>query len=31
MTVFGYVHQLVVSNEMDMYKMSAIGHFFLFD
>ncbi len=26
--VFGWVHQLVGSTEVDMYKMSAIGHFF---
>ena len=28
--VFGWVHQLVRSTEVDMYKMSVIEHFFLF-
>ena len=28
--VFGWVHQLVGSTEVDMYKMSVIEHFFLF-
>jgi len=27
--VFGQVHQLVGSTEVDMYKMSAIGHLLL--
>jgi hypothetical protein len=27
--VFGEVHQLGGSTEVDMYKMSVIGHFFL--
>jgi hypothetical protein len=27
--VFGWVHQLVGSTEVDMYKMSVIEHFFL--
>ena len=26
--VFGWVHQLVGSTEVDMYKMSVIGHLF---
>ena len=29
MMVLGYVHQMAGSTEVDMYKMSAIGHFFL--
>ena len=27
--VFGQIHQLVGSAEVDMYKMSAIGHLLL--